>query len=142
MLNPFPHLLVYSAAAPDLLRIAAGIIFAYLAYRHYQRRGEIAQTNFPIVGRGVWIAWVAVLVELAVALALLFGFDTQYAAIVGAIGALKHMIWRGKYPAIFWLTRSAAFLLMAICLSLLLTGAGACILRNNVPIICPIDIRL
>jgi uncharacterized membrane protein YphA (DoxX/SURF4 family) len=123
-LNNFPALLTYRLYAPTLLRVAAGIIFAYLAYRHYQNREAIGRTSFPIVGRGTWIAWVAIIIEAAVGGGLFFGYYTQVAALVGAIGALKQWIWRGKFPTLFWLTRSASFLLLMICLSLLLTGAG------------------
>ena len=125
ILTPFPSLLMYNFFAPTLLRVAAAIIFAYLAYRHFKNRDEIARMRFPIVGQGAWIAWCAVLAEVALALALFFGYYTQFAAIVGALSALKHIIWRGKYPNFFWLTHSAAFLLLVIMLSLLLTSAGA-----------------
>lgn len=124
MLNTFPQLLTYSFFGPTLLRVAAAVVFAYLAYRHWERRNEIAHVSFPIVGRGMWIVWLAVIIEALVAGALLFGYYTQIAALIGAIGAAKQWIWRGKYPAYFWLTRSASFLLFIICLSLLLTGAG------------------
>ncbi len=125
MLNPLPELLVFQLLAPTMLRVAAAIVFAYLAYRHFEHREDIAATRFPIIGRGAWIVWLAIVVELATAAALFFGYATQIAAIVGALGALKHIVWRGKFPNFFWLTRSAAFLLLVICLSLLLTGAGA-----------------
>jgi uncharacterized membrane protein YphA (DoxX/SURF4 family) len=125
MLNPFPELLVFSFFAPTLLRVTAAIIFGYLAYRHFERRDAIAQTRFPIVGQGAWIAWVAIIIEVVVAVALLLGYDTQYAAILGALGALKQWVWRGKFSSYFFLTRSASFMLLVICLSLLITGAGA-----------------
>ncbi len=125
MLNPFPELLVYQLLAPTMLRIAVALVFAYLAYRHYQNRDKIAKTRFPVVGQGTWIVWVAIVVEAVTALALFFGYNTQYAAIVGILMALKQIVWRGKFPNFFWLARSAAFLLLVICISLLLMGAGA-----------------
>ncbi len=125
MFNPFPDLLMYGFFAPTLLRFAAATIFAYLAYRHFEHRGKASRIVFPIVGRGVWIVWFAILAELAVAAALFAGFYTQIAALVGAIIALKHIVWRGKYPGFFWITRSAAFVLLTVCLSLILSGAGA-----------------
>lgn len=125
MLNPFPQLLVYGFFAPTLLRVAAALIFAYLAYKHYQNRDEIGSTHFPVVGQGMWLAWFSIIVEVALAAAIFFGYYTQYAAIVGALGALKHIVWGGKYPGFFMLSRSAAFLLLVIMLSLLVSGAGA-----------------
>lgn len=125
MLNPFPELLVYQILAPTLLRAVAAVVFAYLAYRHFDRREAIAKTRFPVVGKGMWIVWLAVIVEVATAGALFFGYYTQYAALVGVVMALKQIMWRGSYPNFFWLTRSAALLLLVVCFSLLLTGAGA-----------------
>lgn len=125
LLNPFPQLLTYSFFAPTLLRVAVACVLAYLAYRHYQQRDEIGKTNFPIVGRGMWVAWAAVIVEAGVALALFFGYHTQINAIVVALIALKHVVWGDKYPKFLMLDRTAALLLLVIAISLLMTGAGA-----------------
>lgn len=124
ILTPFPSLLNYQIFAPTLLRVAAGIIFIYLAYVHYQRREQIGSINFPVIGRASWVGWFAVLLEAIIGLALIFGYYTQIAAIVGGLGALKHIIWRNKFPSFFILPRTAAFLLLVILLSLLVTGAG------------------
>jgi len=125
MLNPFPDLLTFGFFAPTILRFAAACIFFYLAYRHYQNRDAISRTRYPIVGTGGWIVWCAIILEFIVALGLFLGYYTQITAIIGVIAALKHIVWRGKFPAFFWLTRSAALLLLVICFSLLLSGAGA-----------------
>lgn len=124
ILTPFPELLNYSIFAPLLLRIAAAIILAYLAYYHYQHRNNAAARRFPIVGDGIWIAWLAIAVEAATASALFFGYYTQYAAIFGAAVALKNIVWGSKYSHFFILPKSTAFLLLVITLSLLMTGAG------------------
>lgn len=116
---------MYQIIGPTLLRVAAAIIFAYLAYQHYKNRDNRAARQFPIVGDNIWIVWVAVGVEAAVAAGLLLGYYTQYAAILGAAVALKNLVWGGLYPRFFLLSRSTAFLLLVISLSLLLTGAGA-----------------
>ncbi len=125
LLNPFPQLLTYSFSAPTLLRVMGACMFAYLAYTHYQRRGSVGMRRFPVLGDAPWVIWVAVGIETATALGLFFGYYTQYAAIAGAIVALKNIVWRGAYPGFFILPRSTALLLLAITLSLLLTGAGA-----------------
>ena len=90
MLNPFPELLVYGFFAPTLLRIAAGLVFLYIAYKHYTRREMFAEIDFPLVGRGVWIVWFAIFVEAAVGAMLVFGYYTQIAALLGAIAAAKY----------------------------------------------------
>lgn len=125
MLTPFPQLLMFEFFAPTILRIAAALIFIYLAYVHFGNRGALSRMRYPIVGSGAWIVWVSIILEVAIAAMLFFGYYTQYAAIAGAIFALKMLIWKGKYPTFFVLPRSTAILLLVILFTLLVTGAGA-----------------
>lgn len=125
MLNPFPSLLIYSFFAPTLLRVAAALIFAWIAYAQYKRRGELGRIHFPVVGSGAWIVWVSIVVTALVALGLLLGYSTQWAALVGALIGMKGTVWAKRYPRFFPLCRFEYFLLMVVCLSLLLSGAGA-----------------
>ena len=53
------------------------------------------------------------------------GYYTQIAALLGAIGAFKAFLFTKRYPEIIPFSRSTYILLIAILLSLLLTGAGA-----------------
>lgn len=124
MFNPFPELFAYQLLAFTFLRVAAGLVFVYAAWTHFKRRDDIAHVRFPLIGAGAWVAWFGIIVELAVAAALIAGYDTQWAAIVGALIALKYATWAGRYPAYFMLPRSTALLLFAICIVLLFTGAG------------------
>ncbi len=126
MLNVFPQLLDFNFFAPTLLRLSAACFFLYLAYVHVQRRVEIGNTKFLIIGAaGVWVAWVLVIIEAAVSLGLLFGYYTQIAALLGVLIMIKHLVWAKKYPRVFPFCRTECVLLLIICLSLLLTGAGA-----------------
>lgn len=125
MLNPFPELLVYSFFAPTIIRVAAALAFFYLATLHYKRREEIGRTHFVVVGAHGWVVWVMIVFEAAVGLALLLGYYVQIAALLGALAALKSLIWKRRYPQAFPLSNVASFLLLVICLSLLLSGAGA-----------------
>ncbi|HVV38766.1 MAG TPA: hypothetical protein VHD31_00370 [Candidatus Paceibacterota bacterium] len=125
MLTTFPALLTYSFFAPTILRFAAALVLAYLAYYHYTHKEAVARTRFPIMGEGMWIAWLAILVEGIVALGLLLGYHTQISAIIGALIALKIAFWSGTYPTFFVFSRSTGFLLLVICLSLLISGGGA-----------------
>lgn len=125
MLNPFPELLVFGFFAPTLLRIAAAIAFGSIAYLQYKRREEIAATRFPIIGHGgVWM-WVSITVEVLITISLLLGYYTQWAALVGLIVAIKHAIFAKRYPRAVPLCRGEYYFLIFICLSLLLSGAGA-----------------
>ncbi len=125
MPTPFPDLLTYGFFAPTLLRFAAAALFAYLAYSHFHNKDAIARINMPLVTGGMWVAWVAITVEIAVAAALFCGYYTQYAAILGIIGIIKQFVWRNSYPAFFMLPRTTSALLIVVLFSLLLTGAGA-----------------
>lgn len=124
MLNPFPQLLFLQQFAPTGLRIAAALVLLYLAYYHYKRRGTLGHERFIVVGAGAWIPWLAALIELAAGVGLFVGYLTQWAAIVGALLALKNFVWTRRYPDFFPLSRWTSFLLLIICLSLLVTGAG------------------
>ncbi|MEK7108965.1 MAG: hypothetical protein AAB919_00825 [Patescibacteria group bacterium] len=125
MLNPFPDLLTYGIFAPTLLRVAAALVLGYAAYVQWHRRDELAAISFSFVGSGAWIVWVLILLGAASALGLLLGLYTQWAALVGGLLALKSTVWRGRYPRVFPLSHITSLLLLVICLSLLLTGAGA-----------------
>lgn len=125
MLTYFPSLLTFSFFAPTLLRVTAAAIFFYLTYNHYKHRSRIGQEHFPVIGRGEWVAWVAILAEVAVGLGLLLGYSTQIASLVGMLLAFKYGFWSGRYPSFFILTRMSAFLLFMLLLSLVFTGAGA-----------------
>lgn len=125
MLNPFPQLLFLSYFAPTLLRVVAGLVIAALAYHHFKNKETLSSVRFPVVGSGAWIIWLSVVIEVLVAAGLLFGYGTQVAALLGALVALKSIVWSGRYPHYFIFSRMAAFLLLGICLSLMVTGAGA-----------------
>lgn len=125
MLNPFPDLLVLGFFAPTLVRIAAAGVFLYVGYTHWKGRAALCQTRFPIIGQGKWIAWFSVAVHLAIGASLFFGYDTQIGALVGGIAAVKGILFSSMYRSAFPFSRSTYVLLLAICLSLLLSGAGA-----------------
>lgn len=124
MLNPFPALLL-PFLAPLVLRLAAAAVFGYILVMQWSSRETIAQTRFPVIGGGMWVVWVTVALECAVALSLIFGYYTQWGAILGALFALKYAVWGRRYPGVFPISRMAALLLLAVCLSLILSGAGA-----------------
>jgi len=124
MLTLFPSLLFYKFFAPTILRVAASGVIIALAYEHFLKRTDIEKLLTPLVGKLASPAtWLWVLIEAAVAVALLVGFYTQAAAIVGIILAIKSLIMRPR--ALVPFGHVADWLLLVICLSLLLTGAGA-----------------
>ena len=124
MLNPFPDLLTYGIFAPTLLRVAAALVLGYAAHVQWHRRKELAAVRFSFVGSGAWIVWVLILLGALSALGLLLGYYTQWAALVGGLLALKSTVWSHYYPRVFPLSRITSLLLLIVCLSLLLSGAG------------------
>lgn len=125
MLNTFPDLLTYSFFAPTLIRIAVAISFAGIAYAVYTRRDEIARISFPIIGKAPWLAPLSALIHALIAVALFAGYYTQVAALLGALSALKQAYFAKQYPRAIPLCRAEYILLVFMCLSLLLSGAGA-----------------
>ena len=125
MLNPFPDLLVFSFFAPTLLRIAAAFALFYIAYQQYHRRSETKQLRLPIVGRNSWWYVASITFHTILGVLLLFGFYTQIAALLATAGNLKGLWLNHRHPSVVILSDSAVVLLTVICLSLLLTGAGA-----------------
>ncbi len=124
LLSLFPQLLFLAPLSATLLRIAAGVAFLLMAWVHLQKRDELGQIDFPIVGRGTWIPTLASIVELAIAAGLIFGIYTQAFALLGTLRALKSFVWKRRYGAMIPLSRTASALLFVICLSLVFTGAG------------------
>jgi len=125
MLSLFPQILFLAPLGLTLIRVSAGITFLWLAYWHGSREHELRSVRFPVVGRGAWIVWVSVAWEVAVGAALIVGFYAQLAALLGALSAVKFLLWRTRYPQFIPLARQTSVLLLAICLSLLVSGAGA-----------------
>ncbi len=126
MLNPFPELLYISQFfAPLLIRLAVGLLFVYTGYMQWKNRHVIAHMRFPIIGRGVWIAWWFVLFHVVIGGMLVVGLYTQIAALLGIAGSVKGLIYNWRYPNFVILPNSTVILAIVMLLSLLLTGAGA-----------------
>ncbi|HEY4517005.1 MAG TPA: DoxX family membrane protein [Candidatus Paceibacterota bacterium] len=125
MLSLFPQILYLAPLGITLLRIAAGLTFLSLAYFHVMRSRELSTIRFPVVGSGAWIVWLAIIFETLIGVALVLGIYAQLAALLGAVAAIKLLIWRKRYPQFFTLTRHTSALLLVICLCLVVSGAGA-----------------
>jgi uncharacterized membrane protein YphA (DoxX/SURF4 family) len=125
MLTPFPNLLVYAFFAPTMLRAAAAATLFYLAYQQWLRRDEIARLDHFLVGKNSWTYAASALFNLIVGGMLLFGYYTQWAALLAAAGQLYGLWLNHRHPQVVILADAAVLLLIAVCLSLLLTGAGA-----------------
>lgn len=128
MLSLFPQLLFLSALAPTLLRVAAGVYLLLLAYRTASARERFASLQYPIIGNPpTWLITCAAILLAGISISLVVGFWTQAAALLGALSALKLLILpqRMLSPIATYTQRSTMMLLLALCLSLVITGAGA-----------------
>ena len=125
-LSLLPQLLFLSPLAATLLRVAAACAIFYVANYIKQNREMIMRTSLPIVGNPPsWMLWFSAIIMFLTAAALFFGYWTQAAAIIGAIIAAKMYIGNAMVPSIIPLSRGTSALLFVICVSLILTGAGA-----------------
>lgn len=121
-LNPIPiqwlALLTYF-----ILRFGVGIILLHLAIRLWQERAQL-QVNIRGIAAS-YVIWLLVIGKAGVALMLLFGFYTQYAALMLMLMCMDLMITRR------WLTHPALpprifyVLLFFAAASLFITGGGA-----------------
>lgn len=121
----FPQLFFLAPMyVPILLRLAAGLVFLFIAWHTYSRRDEIAEIQLPVVGKATWAVWFAFVVEIAIGLSLLLGYYAQIGAIAGALAGLKFAILKRRIGGYAPISRTASLLLFIICLALLFTGAG------------------
>ena len=125
MLNTFPNLLVFGFFAPTLLRVAVACLFFYAAYSAYKHRDAAARLRFPIIGEAPWAGGFTTLIYAVFGFMLFFGYYTQIAALFAGLTSIKGMLFCKRYPPLFPYPRSTYVLLLAICLSLLVSGAGA-----------------
>ena len=127
MLNPFPELLMYSLLGPFILRVLVGLIFIDLGYLKFREEKERWLAYFETLGlrpADLFLPLYALL-QVVGGLLLLVGLWTQVAALAFAIftGIELYVEWQAREI----LKRDMVFyvLILAISLSLLLTGAGA-----------------
>ena len=124
MLSIFPELLVYTLAAPLILRLAAGTLFLMWGVGCFTSskqvlRARLEEWNLP----GKETVFILGILELAVGALLLLGLYTQVAAILGAALAAKFAFLSRKET--FGSASTTVYILVAlISLSLALTGPG------------------
>ena len=125
MLNTFPNLLVLGFFASTLLRVAVACLFFYASYSAYKHRDAAAHLRFPLIGEASWAGGFTMMMYAAIGLMLLFGAYTQIAALLAGIVSIKGLLFCKRFGPLFPYPRSTYFLLLVICLSLLVSGAGA-----------------
>lgn len=107
MLSKFPQLLFLGPLSATIIRVSVGVAFLYAAWSRMKHADMFV--------RGVGI------LETIVAAALILGIYTQIAALIGAALSLMWL----AIPKLRPLPLSTSLLVLAMCVSLLFTGAGA-----------------
>ena len=127
MLNPFPDLLTYSLLAPLILRVAAGLIFIDLGVLLFKNEKELWTVSLSAlkIPRPQIAIKVLGCVEIIGGLMLIVGFYTQIAALVLALLTFAEAYIEYKEPVFLKRNFVFYFMLLAITLSLLFSGAGA-----------------
>ena len=127
MLNPFPELLTYSLLAPFILRLVVGFIFLDLGKFTLQNERGSWLTSFKTlrIPKPDIAVKIFGIVEIVCGVMLLVGVYTQIAALILAIFVLIEAYIEYKDESI--LKRNFVFYvtILAILISLLLSGAGA-----------------
>ncbi len=126
-LNIFPELLSYSHAAPLILRVLVGIIFVDLGLLVFTTEKKAWMQFFETIRFKPARVFTRALgiIELVGGIMLIAGWYTQLVALIFAIILLAECYAEMRENAL--LRRDIVFylLLLAICVSLLITGAGA-----------------
>ena len=127
MLNPFPELLVLGLLAPFILRFSFGLILLASGWRGLSKENRgaaVIQLAPSWAVLGTYFVWYITLAEIVAGIMLVLGFLTQIAALIGIILMLNLFFVRKQLTAIAPQSISFYILAVAICLSLLLSGAG------------------
>jgi uncharacterized membrane protein YphA (DoxX/SURF4 family) len=125
MLNlvPITFLALFGYA---ILRVVTGSVWCWIAIRHYQERHTILPTlHIPFFP---WPKTALVLIfstELIVGILFILGLWTQVAAIVSALWCIKLIVLRSIFQHKSFPDRLTIVLLLAISITLFITGAGA-----------------
>jgi uncharacterized membrane protein YphA (DoxX/SURF4 family) len=124
MLSLFPQILFLAPFSATLLRIVAGLVFLYLAYFHWTNHKAGSEELSKLIGAASVIMYIYALIELALAVGLIAGAWTQAFALLGFVITLKVLLFRRSLKELRPLSSLSYALLAAICLSLVVTGAG------------------
>ena len=127
MLNTFPNLLNYGLLAPFILRVVVGVIFLELGYLKLGKEKAAWNMLFETIHFKPTHLFVVLLatIEIVFGSFIVVGYLTQIAALVMAIILFAEAYVEFRDGSL--LKRDIVFyiLLLAICVSLLVSGAGA-----------------
>ncbi len=114
MLSIFPFLLTYKQLGPFLIRIVLGLTFAYFGYKMAKTEGKKYGINLYIYGT----------IQIILAIMLMVGLYTQLVAFILSIYLIIMLAYKIKNKTFLSNGINYYILLLAMSLSLLVTGAG------------------
>ncbi|HEY4520027.1 MAG TPA: hypothetical protein VJH33_03255 [Candidatus Paceibacterota bacterium] len=138
MLSTFPELLFLAPLSPFLIRLALASLFAYASLRHFVSKREEGVRTIGFAAGWIPALWIQPdgdigasagrmafkilwVIEAVLALFLAGGAYVQLASIVGGVIAIEWLVSKRTRPV----ARGTAYLALVLCVSLLVTGAGA-----------------
>jgi uncharacterized membrane protein YphA (DoxX/SURF4 family) len=124
MLNlvPIQFLALFGYA---ILRIVVGWVWCHLALRHYQARASIlSDLNIPLFPWPRIALAIIIGIEFLVGILFLLGLWTQIAATLSFIWCVKMLVLRSSFNHASFPDRVTIVLLLAISITLFITGAG------------------
>ncbi len=126
MLNTFPTLLVFSQLSPLILRIVLGLIAINLGYLKLTKEKEAWIQLFETLHLrpAKWGVMKFGTIEIIGGILLFAGIYTQIVAIIFAILFFIETVLEYKEENLEKRNLTFYILMFAICLSLILTGAG------------------
>jgi uncharacterized membrane protein YphA (DoxX/SURF4 family) len=125
MLNLFP-IQFLAPLAYLLLRVCLGVILLTLGYRHLRNRHALKEIfTFRFFPYGLFFAWYMGTWELIIGILFILGLFTQIAALCAIALSLKMSIMHKRFAHPLIPQRLVYILMLAISLSLFITGAGA-----------------
>lgn len=115
-----------------ILRVVIGLVFLYLARNQYAERQSLAQSlNRPFIP-GLFAVTIIVAIESIIGVLFILGAFTQVAAVLAVLWSLALLLCRTYFSHPSLPTPQTTVLILAIALSLFITGAG--VLAFDLPI--------
>ncbi len=109
----------------SLLRVTLGLYVLYFAYHLYGVREALTHRKLPVIGHmKAWLVWIGVVVAGVVGTMLFVGYLTQLVAIIAGVIFAKLWWFSPDLDGLGFYNRSTIFLLIVICISIFMTGAG------------------
>lgn len=114
MLSTFPSLLSFGEYAPFIIRIVLGFTLAYFGYMKFKGKGSSSGSNTKVYG----------VAEIIISILIIIGLFTQVAALLNVVILIIKLGHKVQEKALLTDGVNYYILLLAMAVSLVLTGPG------------------